>query len=192
MHTPPRAPGSPIVVPRAPFRSPMSLDRTNVIFTSLVLLLLLAVTGGMFVAGNRAAPGIGLLLAVVMGAAWAMAPKALEITWDELVIQRRAWPALRVPRASIARAEPLSRLSAGTLRLFGVGGFFGSYGLFRNPDLGNFRLYATRGGTALLVRRQGAVPLLLTPDDVSGAIEALQSSAAGGASRLSVSASPSQ
>jgi hypothetical protein len=90
-----------------------------------------------------------------------------------LRIERRAWPALRLPLTSIEKAEHLETIGGGTLRLFGVGGFFGSYGLFSNRELGRFRLYSTQRGKALLVRRHDALPLVITPDDLKGSLEAL-------------------
>jgi len=114
------------------------------------------------------------ILGVVLGLSWAMSPRALVVDGGELRVERRAWQPLRIPLASVASASPLDRLGRGTLRLFGVGGFFGSYGLFSNGDLGRFRLYATRGGQAVIVRRTGdELPIVLTPDDVTGAIGAI-------------------
>jgi hypothetical protein len=103
-----------------------------------------------------------------------MSPRALVVDAGELRVERRAWPPLRIPLATVASAAPLDRLGRGTLRVFGVGGFFGSYGLFSNGDLGRFRLYATRAGQAVIVRRTGKeLPIVLTPDDVAGAIGAI-------------------
>jgi hypothetical protein len=154
------------------FRTPMTLDRKQLLLTGAVGLILVVVTGVTLVAngGGYALALVGLVTAL----SWAMSPRALVVDDGELRVERRAWPALRVPLASVVGAAPLDRLGQGALRLFGVGGFFGSYGLFSSRDLGRFRLYATRGGQALIVRRTGdALPLVLTPDDVAGAIDAI-------------------
>jgi hypothetical protein len=60
------------------------------------------------------------------------------------------------------------------VRLFGVGGFFGSYGLFWARGLGRFRAYATQSAPGVLVRRSGALPLIVTPDDADGFRAALR------------------
>jgi hypothetical protein len=162
------------------FRTTMTLDTTQKVMTGVVLTLVLVVTASTVLAAG--AGGVPVhwvtlpLLALVLGAlvlSWAMAPRAIVVDGDELRIERRAWSALRVKRAEIVSAAPLARLGERVLRLFGVGGFFGSYGLFRSSTLGRFRLYATRSGMAVLVRRTEGLPIVVTPDDVDGMIEAV-------------------
>lgn len=114
------------------------------------------------------------VLVVVLGLAWAMSPRELVVDDHELRIVRRAWWPLRVPLGVVSAAAPLDRFGGGAIRLFGVGGFFGSYGLFMSSGLGRFHLYSTRRGQALIVRRNDdALPIVLTPDDVAGAIGAI-------------------
>ena len=152
----------------------MTLDGRQRVMTGVVGLILVAVLGGIVISGARLGFVPLAILGVVLGLSWAMAPRALVVDGGELRVERRAWRPLRVPLASVASAAPLDRLGRGTLRVFGVGGFFGSYGLFSNGDLGRFRLYATRSGQAVIVRRTGSeLPLVLTPDDVAGTIGAI-------------------
>jgi hypothetical protein len=137
-----------------------------------------AVVAAAFALAEWRAPGASrIAMAVVVGAlglSFMMAPRALVVEAGELRIQRRLWAPLRVPLADVDSAAPLGSLGAGVLRLFGVGGFFGSYGLFWSAKLGRFRLYATRSGQAvLLTRKGGLLPLVMTPDDVAGAIDAI-------------------
>jgi hypothetical protein len=160
------------------FRTPMSLDRTHRTLTIAVA----AIVAASFFALS-ASPQLGLfrntmvgLLAGVLLVCWAMAPRALVVDFGsgELRIERWAWRPVRVPLASVSSAAPLDGVGLGTVRVFGVGGFFGSYGLFYNAVLGRFRMYATRRGEALIVRRKAdALPLVLTPDDVAGALRAM-------------------
>ena len=156
------------------FRTPLTLDRTHRSLTILVGAILVA--GFVVAAVTGRALGVGAVVSVAaaLGLAWAMGPRELVVEGGELRVERRAWRPLRVPLAEVTSASPLSSLGARPLRLLGVGGFFGSYGLFWSRSLGRFRLYATRQGQAVLVRRgEGALPLVLTPDDVAGTIEAL-------------------
>ncbi|HEY5242252.1 MAG TPA: PH domain-containing protein [Polyangiaceae bacterium] len=156
------------------FRTPMTLDRGQRAMTGVVAVIIAVALGATVLAGAHIGVSVVAVLGVVLALAWAMSPRAIVVDGGELRVERRAWPPLRIPLASVASAAPLERLSRGTLRLFGVGGFFGSYGLFSNGDLGRFRLYATRAGQAMIVRRTGdALPLVLTPDDVAGAIGAI-------------------
>lgn len=157
------------------FRTPMSLDDRNKKLTLLVGFLVIATFAIVVVSGARLGVPVLGVLALVLAVSWALAPRALVVDARELRIERRAWSPLRIPLSQVASAAPLSDLSAGTLRLFGVGGFFGSYGLFSNGQLGKFRLYATHGGQAVLVRRRGdELPIVVTPDDVTGAIAAIE------------------
>jgi hypothetical protein len=156
------------------FRTAMSLDRAQRTLTMLVAALLVVSLTVVFVTRAELGLGVIALLGVVLALSWAMSPRELVVEGGELRIERRAWRPLRVPLSSIASAAPLARLSGRTLRVFGVGGFFGSYGVFSNPELGRFRLYATRAGQAVIVRRRGdELPIVLTPDDVAGTIEAI-------------------
>jgi hypothetical protein len=158
------------------FRSPMSLDRTHRTLTIAVG----AIVAASFVALS-AGPQLGLfrntmvgLLALVLLVCWAMSPRALVVESGELRIERRAWRPVRIPLAAVASAAPLEGVGLGTIRVFGVGGFFGSYGLFYNTVLGRFRMYATRRGQAMIVRRKAdELPLVITPDDVQGSIRAI-------------------
>lgn len=152
----------------------MTLDRRQRMMTGVVGLIIVVVSGVVLVTGAHVGFGVLAVLGVVLALSWAMSPRALVVDGGELRVERRAWRPLRIPLASVVSASPLDRLGRGTLRVFGVGGFFGSYGLFSNGDLGRFRLYATRAGQAVIVRRTGSeLPIVLTPDDVAGTIGAI-------------------
>lgn len=156
------------------FRTPMTLDRRQRLLTGVVGVLIATAVGVALMTGAHVGSSWLIVVAVVLALSWAMSPRALVVEGDELRVERRAWLPLRIPLASVASASPLDHLGRGTLRLLGVGGFFGSYGLFSNGEIGRFRLYATRAGQAIIVRRTGkALPLVLTPDDVKGAIGAI-------------------
>ncbi len=163
------------------FRSPMTLDRANRRLTLFVSLLLVAVTFAVtLTAPPRALPALALLVVALL-VSWAMAPRALAVDADSVWIERRMWRPLRVPRVDIESAAPLDSLGRRPLRLFGVGGFFGSYGLFSSDKLGRFRLWATRGGQAVIIVRKGALlPMVVTPDDVAGTIGAIDTRSTGG------------
>jgi hypothetical protein len=165
------------------FRAPMTLDRmhrtlTLVVsgacaFATLATLATLSSLRASARTGSGAFGGIGIVVVLALLLAWAMSPRELVVDESELRVIRRAWPPVRVPLRAIASASPLDRFGGGAIRLFGVGGFFGSYGLFTSKGLGRFHLYSTRRGQAMIVRRRDGLPLVLTPDDVPGAIRAI-------------------
>src|SRR5437868_5539202 len=85
----------------------------------------------------------------------AAGPVAVQLDTRELLIIRRAWKPLRIARSEISGAEVGALKDFAWLRLAGVGGFFGAYGLFWRPGVGLSRLYATRKGPAVKVSRSG-------------------------------------
>lgn len=153
----------------------MSLDPLNRTITAVVGAVLVVVSVALAASPARPVAMPAMALAgIVLAAAWAMAPSAVEIDGGVVRIRRRAWQPLEIPVASIASVETMPRLGLG-LRLFGVGGFFGSYGLFWTRPLGRFRAYVTRKGTNVLLRRRdGALAVLVTPDDADGFATALR------------------
>jgi hypothetical protein len=155
------------------FRSTLSLDRRNVVSTVVASLLVGGVVLVIAHFDGANASHVAWLMLATFAIAWAMAPRALVVEGSELRIERRFWPALRVSLADVQSASPIDSLGKGVLRLGGVGGYFGSYGFFRSNKLGWFRLYGTRGGQAVLIARRGAMPIVVTPDDVAGAIHAI-------------------
>ena len=156
-------------------RFPMSLDGLNQGITWFVVGILTLVTGGLVAspACGAALPVLGLVV-IGLAAAWAFAPTALEIDGGALRICRRAWRPVEVPLMSIATVETTPPTLGCGVRLFGVGGFFGSYGLFWTRNLGRFLAYVTRRGPSVLVRRRGALPVLVTPDDPETFIRTLR------------------
>jgi hypothetical protein len=156
------------------FRTPLTLDNTHRKLTLISSALLIAVLVIAAFVGKPTGIGVVAFLALVLGLCWAMGPRELVVENGEMRIERRAWRALRVPLTDVESAAPLDRIGKKAARLFGVGGFFGSYGLFWSDTLGKFRLYATRKGQAVIVVRKGSLlPIVMTPDDVAGAIEAI-------------------
>jgi len=115
------------------------------------------------------------LLLPLTSSCWAMAPSALAIDGDALRIERRAWRPIRIPLRDIAGLESTAGMRAfNTLPLFGVGGFFGTFGLMWSRPVGRFWAYATRTSPSLLLRRRGSLPVLVTPDDPQAVVTALR------------------
>lgn len=105
---------------------------------------------------------------------WAWAPRAFAVTRDAVRVERRLARPLVLPLAAVRSARRLEPGALrGSIRLFGVGGFFGYYGTFRNRALGNYRLYATRtDGQVLLATERG--PVVLTPERPDAFVQAVE------------------
>jgi hypothetical protein len=52
-----------------------------------------------------------------------------------------------------------------SLRIFGVGGLFGYFGLFRNSRYGTMIWYATKRDQFVVIERSNGKIIVLTPDD---------------------------
>lgn len=163
-----------------------SADKSTKLWTGLILALLLAGAGAavFFAVTLRGAAswsaGLGAVLlllatALVSALVWLYArPNSFEVSPEGLKL---VWPARtrKLPRNAFADMQPLSRLDLGhCIRLFGVGGLFGSFGRFRSEYLGNMDLYVTRADGMVLLRLKNRRPLILTPQDPEAFLAALR------------------
>jgi hypothetical protein len=134
------------------------------------------------------------LLVIVLS--YAYSPRGYEVA-DGAIIIRRLIGKIRVPLDSVREA----RLAGpddfrGCIRLFGSGGLFGYYGLFRTSTLGRSSWYMTDRSHAVVLIA-GTKTILVSPDDTDGFLRALRTRApvaigatAGNASSVPVGPSP--
>ena len=118
-----------------------------------------------------------LLIAVVPGAILFVAslfrPQAYTVTADEIRVERPIGP-VRVPLDKIESVKDGAPFLAGRpIGIFRVGGFYGSYGRFRNGTLGVFDLYFTGELPVVAIRRRGAKPLVIAPDECGRFLDTL-------------------
>ena len=119
------------------------------------------------------AAAVAALAAGTATVAWALAPSAFEIGGGVVRILRNGWFGTAIPLEEVCSAGQIGPDAlVGTIRLLGIGGLFGSYGLFRSPVLGPLRLYATRSDGLVLVRTARRAHVL-TPDRPSEFVDAL-------------------
>jgi hypothetical protein len=151
--------------------------------STIALLAVIAVTAIAGVSGALKANlrGIALAVSVFSGGiaigAWAFAPRSFAIGDGMLRILRNGWPSTKIPLDTIRTVSLLDPDALrGSLKLLGMGGLFGYYGLFRSPVLGSYRLHATRAGGLVLVRTERRT-VVLTPDPPDGFVEALLAAA---------------
>ena len=72
---------------------------------------------------------------------------------------------VEIDRNNIQSVQEIDALKVkNSLRTFGVGGFFGSFGKFWNATLGNMTWYVTRGNNFVLVETKDRKKIILTPD----------------------------
>jgi hypothetical protein len=108
---------------------------------------------------------------------YAYSPRGYAIQERTIVVKRLIGNA----RISLDGVSELRKADAddfrGCIRLFGDGGLFGYYGLFRTSKLGKCWWYVTNRSNAMIVIT-GAKTVVISPDDVDGFIAAIRPASA--------------
>lgn len=138
-----------------------SWDRMTQVITAVVFVLLAVV-----VVVTRSAMVAGLET-VLFFVAYAYSPQSYALL-DRTLIVKRLVGSVRIPLDGIREARAAGADDfTGCIRLFGSGGLFGWYGLFRTSKLGKCSWYVTnRKNSVVLVT--GAKTAVVSPDDVDG------------------------
>lgn len=160
-----------------------SMDRTTKILTILVpLLLFFTVFIPSFTKNNpgsidflNPSPevvfpfGLIILLVITFG----FSPKAYAIEDGQLIIfrpfHRKFYLTTEMKSVSVVDKKDMSR----SIRVFGVGGLFGYFGLFRNSRYGTMIWYATRRDQFVVIERNNGRTIVLTPDDPNSLVSEL-------------------
>ena len=93
----------------------------------------------------------GCLFAVILVGAYAWSPRGYAVSDGSIEVNRLIGSA-RIPLDGLREARAATKDDfRGCLRLFGNGGLFGYYGLFRTSKLGKSTWYVTNRGKAVVV-----------------------------------------
>lgn len=133
--------------------------------TFSVILITLIVIAYSFHIPSFAGAAIRVPLCLILGAAFLFAPKYYIIGEGKISIKRYLGKtSINISDVADIRAIDGSQLKY-AIRTFGVGGFFGYYGLYWSKSLGSFKAYITdRNNCVLLQTRQGK-RFVLSPDN---------------------------
>jgi hypothetical protein len=163
---------------------PTSLD-SKLRLTTTILLVVLGVIAGLMAlaavsAGSDMMPFAAvlvsylLIVSAVVSASIGYAPREYRITEQDVSIERGFGPK-RIPLDSITTVERLEPDALrGTWRVAGIGGLFCLHGWFRNKQLGEFFMSATRSDRLVLIRT-ATQRFVLTPDSPDDFVETLRS-----------------
>ncbi|HXP89260.1 MAG TPA: PH domain-containing protein [Bryobacteraceae bacterium] len=152
-------------MPSANFAAPY--DRTTKILSAVVCVFLLSLAA---VIQNVIVAIVSIL---VIALAYAYSPRGYTIA-DRSVLIKRPIGNVRVPLDDVREARPASSDDySGCIRLWGSGGLFGYYGLFRTDKLGRCTWYATDRSRAVVLIT-AAKTALFSPDDVEGFLAAIR------------------
>jgi hypothetical protein len=149
---------------------PAPYDRTTKIVTLVVCLALLAIA----VAIRNVIVAPLSLLTIVLG--YAYSPRGYTIV-DRSIVVKRLIGNVRVPLEDVREARLASSDDfSGCIRLWGSGGLFGYYGLFRTNKLGRCTWYASdRSRTVVLITASKTA--VFSPADPEGFLRAIREKA---------------
>ncbi len=145
-----------------------SLDKSNKIMTILLFLVVIAalVPGIIFTPEEAQFTIIFTVILVVslLVIAFLIRPNNYSVSPDKLLIHRIIKD-VEINRNNIQSVQEIDESQIkNSLRTFGVGGFFGSFGTFWNDKLGKMTWYVTRKNNFVLVETKDQKKIILTPD----------------------------
>jgi len=116
---------------------------------------------------------IPMVAAVILLAAYAWSPQSYQIRDGALIVKRLAGN-VRITLSTVRQVRPAGGDDlGGCVRLFGSGGLFGWYGLFRTTKLGKSIWYMTNRQNAVVLIADGKT-ILVSPDDVERFVNAIR------------------
>jgi hypothetical protein len=140
-----------------------SYDSTAKIVSAVVFALFVSIA---FATRSTIAAGVG---AAVLFLSYAYSPRGYAVL-DRTLIIKRFIGNVRIPLDGIREARTATAADlSGCIRLFGSGGLFGWYGLFRTSKLGKCTWYVTNRSNAVVLI-SGAGTTVISPDDMDGFI----------------------
>jgi hypothetical protein len=144
-----------------------SYDRITKIISALVCIFLLAVP---VISEHLLVACLSLL---IVGLAYAYSPRSYVVA-DRSILVKRIIGEVRVSLEGLREARRATADDLqGSIRLWGNGGLFGYYGLFRTSTLGKCWWYVTnRQNTVVVITNQKTA--LFSPDDVDGFLAAIR------------------
>jgi hypothetical protein len=155
-------------LPKTMTKFTTSLDKFNInttIFSFFVLII--SLSPGFFISpenGQDIFKYIAIPLILVFVIVYLLRPNNYSISSDKLLIHRMLGD-VEIDRNHIQSVEEIDESQVkNSLRTFGVGGFFGSFGKFWNGKLGSMTWYVTRKNNFVLVETKDQKKIILTPD----------------------------
>ncbi|HWC98797.1 MAG TPA: PH domain-containing protein [Candidatus Sulfopaludibacter sp.] len=148
----------------------MSYDSTAKVITIATFAIL-----GVVAAASQSMVALGIA-AVILVLSYAWSPRGYRIEGRSILVERL----LGTARLALEDVREVRQAAGddldGCIRLFGNGGVFGYYGLFRTAKLGKTTWYVT-DRSKIVVVVTGAKTALFSPDDVEGFLAGVRGSA---------------
>ena len=143
------------------------------ILSSVVLLAILWLIPIPDEAGLGLEVPVRVLPVVILGACALFTVRGYEVDGRVLRVQRLFW-FTRIPLGSLTGAEWRKGSFAPAWRTCGNGGLFSFSGWFHQKSIGTFRALATSVSDAVILSFSDRKPIVVTPDDPAGFVEAVR------------------
>jgi Bacterial PH domain len=145
-----------------------SLDKSNKIMTILLFLVIIAALIPSILFTPEEARYTIIFTLILVGSllviAFLIRPNNYSVSSDKLLIHR-ILDDVEIDRNNIKSVQEIDESQVkNSIRTFGVGGFFGSFGKFWNSKLGKMTWYVTRKNNFVLVETKDQKKIILTPD----------------------------
>jgi hypothetical protein len=114
-------------------------------------LLTLCVVALLAVVGRENPLALLILMGLIVLATAVFGIRGYRVTGDEIQVRHYGW-SQRWALRDMVDATMRPGVVAGSMRTFGIGGFFGYVGRFRNGMLGNYHAYLTDSSRAVVLR----------------------------------------
>ena len=146
-----------------------SLDNFNKITTTAVCVVIIGIVGftltDELVNEQKGLDLIPISLTLILLIAYLFRPNNYSVDEDKLLIHRMIKD-VEIKRDNIKYVEIIDESKVkNSIRTFGSGGFFGSFGKFWNSTLGSMTWYVTRKNNFVLVETNDQKKIILTPDN---------------------------
>jgi hypothetical protein len=156
-----------------------SLEKAAIIITVAITILFVVLIAGQYsiIKGAGRAMPIYTTTAclLIYFLAFAFRPINYIVTKDEVII-RRLFGNVKVKRADIRSIGIIDKNKIkGSIRTFGMDGFFGYYGNFSNFSIGRMTWYATRRDKPVLVKTIKDKKIVFTPNEPERFVSELSS-----------------
>jgi hypothetical protein len=110
------------------------------------------------------------ILLIVIGLVFSV--RGYSINGNKLFVHRLGW-VTEFQLTDLIKAAINPNAMRGSIRVFGIGGFFGYTGKFSNNHLGRFRAYVTDNSRCVILRFKGEI-LVISPENPEKFLEALE------------------
>jgi cytochrome c biogenesis protein CcdA len=150
-------------MPSQTFRAPWGnvLKISTAVFTALIVVI-------MIISGK-----LGLLLGtLILAIGVLMIVRGYSVQAGQVIVHGLFWNKA-YPLVDLCDIESQPFATVGSIRTFGIGGFFSFWGYYHNPTLGSYLSFVTDAANTVVLKFENA-RIVVSPDDPVAFVEAVR------------------